>query len=131
LSAPLGAAVWWITAVEPAFQAAFDTVALFPHFTDTVALLLFAVTVKVPDPDGPVSHTRTIVSGPAANGVVSTANAVAEIATAPAPASSTAAADFKIPIVILLSEQSIRLSGQNARGQSPVTQTASRSYETG
>jgi hypothetical protein len=90
-----------------------------------------AVTVKVPDPAGPVSQISTIVSGPAAAGVVSTAKAVAEIATAPAPASSAAAADFKKPIVILLPEQSIRLSGQNARRDSPVTDIASRIYGIG
>src|SRR4030088_1544855 len=43
--APLGTAVCLMTAVEPAFQALFVTVALLPHGTDTVELLPFAVTL--------------------------------------------------------------------------------------
>src|SRR5712691_9669179 len=118
-----------MTAVEPAIQAAFVTVALFPHFTVTVELLPLAVTVNVPDPAGPVSQIRTIVSGPA--GVVLTAKAVVEIATAPAPAASAATTDFKILIVILLPEPSIRRPGRNACADSPVTHTTGRSYVLG
>jgi hypothetical protein len=70
-------------------------------------LLAFAVTVNVPDPLGPVSQISTIVRGPAAAGVTVAANAVAEMARAPAPARNTAVADFKIDIVILLPEQPI------------------------
>jgi hypothetical protein len=72
-------------------------------------VLPFAVTVNVPDPVGPVSHVSTIVSEPAGAGVGVTANAVAVMARAPAPARKTAAADFKIDIVILLPEQPIGL----------------------
>jgi hypothetical protein len=96
-----------MTAARPAFQAAFVTVALFPHLTVTIDWARFvAVTVKVPDPAGPVSQMRTIVSGPAAAGA-STAKAVVEIATAPTPASSAATADFKILIAVLLPEHQL------------------------
>jgi hypothetical protein len=113
-----------MTAVEPAIQAAFETVALFPHFTITVELLPLAVTVNVPDPAGPVSQIRTIVSGPAG---VPAAKAVVEIATAPAPATSAATTDFKILIAILLPEPSIRRPSRNASPDSPVTHTTGRS----
>ncbi len=105
------------------------TVALFPHFTVTVDLTPLAVTVNVPDPAGPVSQISTIVSGPA--GVVLTAKAVVEIATAPATAASAATTDFKILIVSLLPEPSIRRPGRNACPDSPVTHTTGRSYVLG
>jgi hypothetical protein len=107
-----------MTAVEPAFQAAFETVALLPHFTVTVDFAPLAVTVKVPDPAGPVSQMSTIVNGPAAP-VVSTAKAVADIATAPTAASSAATADLKILIVILLPELSIQLFRPERIGRFP------------
>jgi hypothetical protein len=90
-----------MTAIEPAIQAALVTVALFPHFTDTVELLPFAVTVNVPEPAGPVSQVSMIVSGPAGVGVA--ANAVDEIATTAPPATSAARTDFKIDMINLLS----------------------------
>src|SRR5260370_39890898 len=100
-----------MVAGDPAFQNAFVTVALLSHATVTIMNLAFAVTVNVPDPVGPVSQVSAIVSGPAGAGVGVTANAVADIARAPAPARNTAVAVFKIDIVILLPEQPIRLSG--------------------
>ena len=128
VSAPLGTTVWWMTADEPAFQAALVTVELLPHATDTVELLPFAVTVNVPEPPGPVSQMSDIVSSPAAGigvgvgfgvgvgvgvgvavgvgvGVVDTvvANAVDEIAITAPPATTAAKADFKIDIITLLS----------------------------
>ena len=68
-SAPVAAAVRRMTAFDPAFQAALVTDALIPHFTESVELLPFAVTVKVPEPLGPVSQISEIVSGPAAAAV--------------------------------------------------------------
>src|ERR1700694_1255053 len=118
VSAPLGTTVWWMTADEPAFQAALVTVELLPHATDTVELLPFAVTVNVPEPPGPGSQMSDIVSSPAggmgggvgfaggvAVGGVDTvvANAVEEIAITAPPATTAAKADFKIDIMTLLS----------------------------
>jgi hypothetical protein len=84
--------------------------------TDAVELLVFAVTVNVPEPPGPVSQVSLIVSGPAATGVGAVvalglgdavavlvtrvvANAVVEIASATPPASDAATADFKIDMM--------------------------------
>src|SRR5260370_27280936 len=106
-----------MTAVEPAIQAAFETVALFPHFTVTVELLPLAVTVNVPDPAGPVSQISTIVSGPAGG---PTAKAVVEIATAPAPPTSAPTTELNIPIPILLPQTSIPRPRRKAAPASPV-----------
>jgi hypothetical protein len=86
-----------MTAIEPAVQAGFDTVALRSQGTVTVVNLPFAVTMKVPEPAGPVSQVSMMVTGPAA-----AARAVTEIATALTPARSAATADFQIHMVILL-----------------------------
>jgi hypothetical protein len=98
-----------MTAVEPASQAVFETVARLSHITVTVELLPSAVTVNVPEPLGPVSQVNAIVSGPA--GVA--AKAVDEIAMTAPPAASAARADFNIDMMALLSLQS-RPSGKAA-----------------
>jgi hypothetical protein len=98
-----------MTAVDPASQAVFETVALLSHITVTVELLPSAVTVNVPEPLGPVSQVNAIVSGPARVA----AKAVDEIAMTAPPAASAARADFNIDMMALLSLQS-RPSGKAA-----------------
>jgi hypothetical protein len=73
------------------------TVARLSHLTVTVENLPSAVTVNVPEPLGPVSQVRAIVSGPAA-----AANAVNEIAMTAPTATSAARADFQIDMINLL-----------------------------
>jgi hypothetical protein len=89
-----------MTATEPAVHAGFVMVALLSQGTVTVENRPSAVTLKVPEPVGPVSQVSMIVTGPAA-----AARAVAEIAMALTPARSAAIADFQIHILILLLEQ--------------------------